>query len=140
MGHYAGQCPNRKNNKQGGIAVTTEEEEFASKFEMECSLIVCCSTVESPSNDEYIDNGASSYISGMREHITDLRDLEIRLEIMLGDNTIVRVVGCGMVSFKRELMSPLVFRDVLYVSGLKKNLISISSIQDRGFEVSFVRT
>jgi hypothetical protein len=34
-------------------------------------------------------------------------------------------------------MSPLVFRDVLYVLGLKKNLISVSSIQDRGFEVSF---
>jgi hypothetical protein len=31
----------------------------------------------------------------------------------------------------------MVFRDVLYVLGLKKNLISISTIQDRGFEVSF---
>jgi hypothetical protein len=30
-----------------------------------------------------------------------------------------------------------VFMDVLYVPGLKKNLISVSSIQDRGFEVSF---
>jgi hypothetical protein len=30
-----------------------------------------------------------------------------------------------------------VFRDVLYVPGLKKNLISVSSIHDRGFEVSF---
>jgi hypothetical protein len=29
------------------------------------------------------------------------------------------------------------FMDVLYVPGLKRNLISISSIQDRGFEVSF---
>jgi hypothetical protein len=34
-------------------------------------------------------------------------------------------------------MSPLVFKDVLYVSGLKKNLISVSSIQDRGLELSF---
>jgi hypothetical protein len=30
-----------------------------------------------------------------------------------------------------------VFKDVLYVPRLKKNLISVSSIQDRGFEVSF---
>jgi hypothetical protein len=31
----------------------------------------------------------------------------------------------------------MVFRDVLYVPALKKNLISISTNQDRGFEVSF---
>jgi hypothetical protein len=30
-----------------------------------------------------------------------------------------------------------VFRDILYVPGLKNNLILVSSIQDRGFEVSF---
>jgi hypothetical protein len=34
-------------------------------------------------------------------------------------------------------MPPLVFRDVLFVPGLKKNLISVSSLQDRGLEVSF---
>jgi hypothetical protein len=50
MGHYVRQFPNRKKKKQGGTAVTTEEDEFVSRFERECSLIVCCSTVESPSN------------------------------------------------------------------------------------------
>jgi hypothetical protein len=100
-------------------------------------LIVCCSTVETPSCIWYIDSGASSHMLGVREHFTDLRDPEIRLEIVLGDNTIVRAARCGTVSFQRELRPPLVFRDVLYVSGLKKNFISVSSIQDRGFEVSF---
>jgi hypothetical protein len=56
---------------------------------------------------------------------------------VLGDNTIVMEVGHGTFSFQRELRPPLVFRDVLYVPRLKKNLISVSSIQDRGFEVSF---
>ena len=67
-------------------------------------------------------------MSSVREHFTDLRDPKIRLEIMLGDNTIVWTARRGTVSFQRELMPPLVFRDVLYVPGLKKNLISISSI------------
>jgi len=35
------------------------------------------------------------------------------------------------------LRPPLVFRDVLYVPRLKKKLISVSSIPDKGFEVSF---
>jgi hypothetical protein len=38
-------------------------------------------------------------MSGVREHFIDLKDPKIKLEIVLGDNTIVRVVGCGTVSF-----------------------------------------
>jgi hypothetical protein len=30
MGHYAGQCPNKKKNKKQGGTATTTEEEFAS--------------------------------------------------------------------------------------------------------------
>jgi hypothetical protein len=136
MGHYARQCPNKKKKRDGTIAIA-EEDEFASQFERECSLIVCCSTVESPSRIWYIDGGTSNQTSGVREYFIDLRDPEIKFKIVLGDDTIVRVVGHGTISFQRELRPPLVFRDVLYVPGLKKNLISVSSIQDRGFEVSF---
>jgi hypothetical protein len=34
-------------------------------------------------------------------------------------------------------MPPISFKDVLYVLGLKKNLISVSTLQDKGLEVSF---
>jgi hypothetical protein len=137
MGHYVGQCPNRKKKKQGGTTTSTEEDEFASQFEREMSLLVSLSTVETPSSVWYIDSGASSHMSGVREHFTDLTESGIKLEIVLGNNTIVRAAGRGTVSFQRELRPPMVFRDVLYVPGLKKNLISVSTIQDRGFEVSF---
>jgi hypothetical protein len=76
-------------------------------------------------------------MTGVREHLTDLRDTEVRMEISLGDDTLVRVVGIGIVTFQRDSMPPISFRDVLYVPGLKKNLISISTLQDRGIEVSF---
>jgi hypothetical protein len=46
-------------------------------------------------------------------------------------------VGRGTVAFQRESRPPISFRDVLFVPGLKKNLISVSSLQDRGLEVSF---
>jgi hypothetical protein len=137
-GHYVGQYPHKK--KQGGTAATTQEDEFPSQFERECYFIVCCSTVETPSSIWYVDSEASNHMSGVREHFTDLGDLEIKLEIVLGDNTIVRAVGHSTVSFQGELMPPLVFRDVSYVPGLKKNLISVSSTRDRGFEVSFRAT
>jgi hypothetical protein len=74
---------------------------------------------------------------GVREHFTDLRDPEVKMEIALGDDTIVRVVGRGTVTFQRETMPPISFKDVLYVPRLKKNLISVFTLLDRNLEVSF---
>ena len=34
-------------------------------------------------------------------------------------------------------MPPISFRDVLCILGLKKNLMSVSTLEDRGLEVSF---
>ena len=59
----------------------------------------------------------------------------MELEVVLGDDTVVSVVGRGTVRFDKESMQPMFLRDVLYVSGLKKNLVSISMIEDRGFSV-----
>jgi hypothetical protein len=64
----------------------------------------------------------------VREHFTDLRDPEVRIEIALSHDTIVRVVGRGTITFQRESMPPISFRDVLYVLGLKKNLILVSTL------------
>jgi hypothetical protein len=99
-------------------------------------LIVCCSTVESPSNVWNIENGALSHMSSVIEHFNNLKDTKIKLYIVLGDDTIVRAVGHSTISFQRELMSPLVFMDVLYVSGLNRNLILVSSIKHKGFRCS----
>jgi hypothetical protein len=61
----------------------------------------------------------------------------VRMEIALGDDTLVRVAGIGTVTFQRDSMPPISFRDVLFVPGLKKNLISVSTLHYRGLEVTF---
>ena len=55
----------------------------------------------------------------------------------MGDESIVKAVGVGTVSFQREALPPLAVSEVLYVPGLKKNLISVSTIEDEGYEVTF---
>jgi hypothetical protein len=112
-------------------------QSFRLYFERECAFLICCTSVETAPSIWYIDSGASSHMTGVREHLTDLRDTEVRMEIALGDDTLVRVVGIGTVTFQRDSMPPISFRDVLYVPGLKKNLISVSTLQDRGLEVTF---
>jgi hypothetical protein len=76
----------------------------------------------------YIDSGASSHMTRIREHFYDLRDNEVRIEISLGDERVVRVIGVGTVAFQRDGMPPISFTDVLYVPRMKKNLISVSTL------------
>ena len=59
------------------------------------------------------------------------------MEGVLGDDSTVKAVGHGTITFQRETMSPMVLRDVLFVPGLKKNLVSVSMIEDRFPRVSF---
>lgn len=61
---------------------------------------------------------------GVREIFTSIT--ERYLEIYLGDNAKYREAGLGTVSFQKESEGLLEVKDVLYVLGLTKNLLSIS--------------
>ena len=65
MGHYVGQCPNRK-KKSSGMAATANEE-FTAQFERECAFLICCTLVETTPSVWYIDSGASSHMTGVRD-------------------------------------------------------------------------
>ena len=45
--------------------------------------------------------------------------------------------GVGTISFERESGKPLSFANVLYVPRLTKNLISVSTLEDKGYQVKF---
>jgi hypothetical protein len=50
----------------------------------------------------YIDSGASSHMTGAREFFTDLSEGDVELDIELGDDSMVKAVGRGKVTFQRE--------------------------------------
>ena len=47
------------------------------------------------------------------------------------------ISGAGTVSIERESGKTLSFADVLYVPRLTKNLISVSTLKDKGYQVKF---
>jgi hypothetical protein len=67
-------------------------------------------------------------MTGLREHFSNLRVSEIRMKIALGDDRYFTVAGVGTVSFRRDGLPPISFVDILYVPGMKKNLISVSTL------------
>jgi hypothetical protein len=67
-------------------------------------------------------------MTGFKENLTDLRDIEVQMDISLGDDSLFRVYRIDIVTFRRDGMPPISFRDILYVPGLKKNLISVYTL------------
>jgi hypothetical protein len=115
---------------------SAEVEEFSTKFDKEFSLIACLSSRTTTPDTWYIDSGASYHMTSVREHLTDLTQCG-DVEVVLGDDREVKVTGCGTVSFRRESLPPMTLTEVLYVPGLKKNLVSVSTIEEKGYEVLF---
>ena len=76
-------------------------------------------------------------MTGVRGQFSVLTERALDIDVVLGDDRTVSAAGEGTVIFQRESLPPLKLSDVLYVPGLKKSLVSVSSIEDRGYEVVF---
>jgi hypothetical protein len=111
-------------------------EEFSTKFDKEFSLIVCLSSRTTTTDAWYIDSGVSRHMTAIHEHLTDLTQCG-DAQVVLGDDREVKVASCGTISFRREYLSPMNLTKVLYVPGLKKNLVSVSTIEEKGYEILF---
>ena len=96
FGHYAVQCPNKKKKQ---VAASDDMEEFASKFDREFLLIVSLPTYSGTSRVWYIDSGALAHMSGVRECFSELNEQGVSVEVELGDDRVVRIVGRGTMSF-----------------------------------------
>ena len=76
-------------------------------------------------------------MTGVREYFSELSESDTNVEVVLGDDRVVRAVGVGTLTFQRESKPPLKVTEVFYVPGMRKNLISVSALEDRGYEVLF---
>ena len=56
----------------------------------------------------------------------------------IGDDYQYHIKGMGEASYKLKSGKSMKIKEVLYVPGLKKNILSISYLDKKGFRVSFV--
>jgi len=77
-------------------------------------------------------------MAGYRKSLTNLEEKGSSLQLELGDNSKYAVRGVGNTSFQLETGDHLHMSNVLYVPRLKKNLLSISALEDKGYRVAFV--
>ena len=84
-----------------------------------------------------MDNGASFHMSGDKNIFSTLEEKDLQMWIKMGDNGNYCVLGEGILVFQRECGAPLTLSAIQYVPGLKKNLVSIAMLEDKGYDVGF---
>jgi hypothetical protein len=107
----------------------------------EAFLLISTLSSTIPTDDDIwlIDKGASRHMTGYRDHLTNLVEKETNLHVVLGDNTKYNVKGVGTSTFQLDSNIPLQLSEVLYVPGMKRNLVSISALEDKGYKVPFLK-
>ena len=134
MGHFATNCPLRKSKK--GFVEGSEGEALASQFKLDFTLFtrMVSSIVGS---GWFIDNGASFHMTDDKSLFITLEEKDLQILIAMGNDEKYSVSGVGMVVFQREHGAHITFIDVKYVPRLKRNLVSITMLEDRGYDVVF---
>ena len=59
------------------------------------------------------------------------------MHIEMGGDGRYNATGIGTITFERESGNPFLLKYVMHVPGLKKNLVSVAMLEDKGYDVVF---
>ena len=76
-------------------------------------------------------------MTGDTELFSDLEEKDLQMHIEMGDDGRYSVTNIRSITFERDSGKPFLLKDVMHVPGLKKNLVSVAMLEDRGYDVVF---
>ncbi|GJZ57506.1 retrovirus-related pol polyprotein from transposon TNT 1-94 [Tanacetum coccineum] len=124
-GHFQNQClkPVASKDKEVHMAVRDYDDD---------ALVYC---VENTIKDRIIDSGASFHVAYCKEELErfKLRSGKVRLV----DDITLNIAGVGDVVLKTSFGTSWTMKDVRYITGLNKRLISIGQLDEEGYHVGF---
>ena len=129
-GYFSTNYPQKKKNKK------VAREALALQFELDFSLISCLVS-SCMGSVWYLDSGVSFHMTGDKELFSDLEEKDLQMHIEMGDDGQYSETGIETITFERESNNPFLLKNVMHVPGLKKNLVSIAMLEDRGYDVVF---
>jgi hypothetical protein len=148
MGHIVKNCPSRKeeykrrNNKRHHVHVVEDDEppKKLTKEEIEdYVLFSALSRSVTPGEDTWlIDSGASKHMTCQKDILSSLTKNDFFHKVSLGDDYQYTIKGMGESTYKLDSGTLMRMKDVLYVPGLIKNLLSISAQDKKVFKVAFI--
>jgi hypothetical protein len=76
-------------------------------------------------------------MTDLRNHLTHFVEKETHLHVVLGNDARYNVRGVGTSTFQIDSEMKLKLEEVLYVPGMKRNLVSILALEDKDYKITF---
>ena len=95
-------------------------------------------TITHGRNDWLIDSGDSKHMTRFKEYFVKLFEHESPHKVKLGYHYKYPIKGSEESSYKLNFGNSMKMKDVLFVLGLKKNVLSIFALDEKGMRVAFV--
>ena len=76
-------------------------------------------------------------MTGDKELFSDLEEKDLQMHIEMGDDGRYSAISIGTITFGRESGNLFLLNNIMHVPGLKKNLVSVTMLEDRGYDVVF---
>ena len=147
--HYSKDCfsGKRKGRHHASIAEASEEPQSKRSRESNTAeqkkkqIILISALTGSISNNKetwLVDSGASRQMMGYHCALTDLTEHKCSVEVEMGDETSYSIQGIGSTSFRLDSGTDLKITEILYIPGIKKNLLFVLALEDKGFWATFM--
>lgn len=129
--HLVVKCPRKKKKKsQPERGQPGKQEKTMVAFLSNCQLVI--------KDEWFIDSGATAHMCNDKSKFTDLIEGRSEREILVADNSRVKVHGTGTVKLNIGDQT-VILKKVNYVPDMCANLISVRRITESGHEVIFTQ-
>lgn len=129
-GHFASECYfNDKKDSQKDEAKFAQEDD-----EDVMMLMVTQNEDDSRENQWYLDTGCSTHMTGKKDWFINL-DESKKSTVKFADDSKLVSQGIGKVMIKRKDGKQSLITDVLYVPGMKSNLLSLGQLLEKGYRM-----
>lgn len=124
LGHFQYECPKKDKESRAHLAETSEE----------MLLMAYIDVQKEPSKEAwFLDSGCSNHMGGKKEFFNTLNE-DFRDSVKLGNNTYLNVMGRGSIRMQIGDVTHIITK-AYYVPQLKKNLLSIGQLQEKGLAI-----
>jgi hypothetical protein len=77
-------------------------------------------------------------MTGYKEILSDFKTKFFADQVELGDDKYYKIEGVGFIFFRLESGAMLHVDEVLFVPGLRKNILAVATLEDKGYWVIFM--
>ena len=78
-------------------------------------------------------------MTGFKQNLVNYRDKKFNVKVELGDDSTYDIKGFGSASFQHQSGNVFQIDEIIYVPGLKKNLISVVVLESKGYSIAFIK-